>query len=72
MIREGPMKVIEAKKKEIKHFFLFNDLLVHIKESLLKEGRDLSSSEYAWPIHLIWIPETGNNLKKGEYFSFDL
>lgn len=64
MIREGPLKVIEAKKKEIKHFFLFNDLLVHIKESLLKEGRDLSSNEYAWPINLIWLPETETNLKK--------
>ena len=45
------------KKKETKHFFLFNDILVHVKDSQMIKGVDLSLPEYVWPLNLIWIEE---------------
>ncbi|XP_049849009.1 uncharacterized protein LOC126317076 [Schistocerca gregaria] len=45
----------EQGKKELKHFFLFNDLLVSVKESALKTGVDLSLPEYAVPLNLVWV-----------------
>lgn len=61
LIREGTMKVEEKGKKESKHFFLFNDLLVSIKDSLMKGGMDMSMPEYAWPLHLVWIDDEGED-----------
>ena len=57
LVREGPVKVIEQKKKETKHFFLFNDILVQVKDSSMTKGVDLSLPEYVWPLTLIWIRE---------------
>ena len=45
------------KKKESKHFFLFNDILVHVKDSQMIKGVDLSLPEYVWPLNLVWIEE---------------
>lgn len=45
------------KKKETKHFFLFNDILVHVKDSQMIKGVDLSLPEYVWPLNLIWVEE---------------
>lgn len=45
------------KKKEAKHFFLFNDILVHVKDSQMIKGVDLSLPEYVWPLNLVWIEE---------------
>lgn len=61
LIREGVLKVEEKGKKESRHFFLFNDLLVTIKDSLMKGGTNLSMPEYAWPLHLVWIQEDGDD-----------
>jgi hypothetical protein len=57
LVREGPVKVMEQKKKETKHFFLFNDILVQVKDSAMTKGVDLSLPEYVWPLNLIWITE---------------
>eukprot|EP00029_Vermamoeba_vermiformis_P007734 TRINITY_DN342_c0_g1_i1.p1 TRINITY_DN342_c0_g1~~TRINITY_DN342_c0_g1_i1.p1 ORF type:complete len:1124 (-),score=402.12 TRINITY_DN342_c0_g1_i1:1319-4690(-) len=57
LIRDGSNKVTEHKRKEMKHFFLFNDLFVHVKESLMKDGHDLSNPEFVWPLNLVWINE---------------
>lgn len=57
-MEEALIKVEENKKKETKHFFLFNDILVHIASSQMKGGVDLSLPEYCWPLNLIWSRET--------------
>lgn len=58
LVREGPIKVMEKGKKEAKHFFLFNDVLVHVKDSSMIKGVDLSLPEYMWPLNLIWVEES--------------
>jgi hypothetical protein len=58
LVREGHVKVMEQKKKESKHFFLFNDIFVQVKDSSMTKGVDLSLPEYVWPLTLIWIQET--------------
>jgi hypothetical protein len=69
LIRDGSNKVTEHKRKEMKHFFLFNDLFVHVKESLLKDGHDLSNPEFVWPLNLVWINEALLP-KKGNYLNW--
>lgn len=55
LIRDGVIKVEEKGKKETKHIFLFNDILVSIKDSIMKAGVDMSQPEYTWPLNLVWI-----------------
>lgn len=57
LVREGHVKVTEQKKKENKHFFLFNDIFVQVKDSAMTKGVDLSLPEYVWPLNLIWVVE---------------
>jgi hypothetical protein len=51
------VKVQENKDKQTQHFFLFNDILVHIRASMLKGGIDLSLPEFTWPLQLVWFRE---------------
>jgi hypothetical protein len=61
LVREGPVKVTENKDKQTQHFFLFNDIIVHIRASMLKGGVDLSLPEYTWPLQLVWFREHEKN-----------
>lgn len=54
----------ESGRQETQHFFLFNDILVHVNSSRLKGGIDLSLPEYTWPINLLWVRERTD--KKGK------
>eukprot|EP00028_Trichosphaerium_sp_Am-I-7-wt_P004694 CAMPEP_0168522080 /NCGR_PEP_ID=MMETSP0405-20121227/9081_1 /TAXON_ID=498012 /ORGANISM="Trichosphaerium sp, Strain Am-I-7 wt" /LENGTH=984 /DNA_ID=CAMNT_0008543507 /DNA_START=26 /DNA_END=2980 /DNA_ORIENTATION=+ len=54
LITEGVVKT-EEKKKDALHFFLFNDILVHIKQAFLKAGANLALAEYSLPLNLVWL-----------------
>jgi hypothetical protein len=64
LVRDGQLKVKESGRQETQHFFLFNDILVHVNSSRLKGGIDLSLPEYNWPINLLWVRERVD--KKGK------
>merc|ERR1712137_1425581 len=37
--------------------WLFNDVLVHLKSTKNKRTTDVSSTEYTWPLQLVWIKD---------------
>jgi hypothetical protein len=37
--------------------WLFNDVLVHLKTSKSKSKTNVASTEYTWPLELIWIED---------------
>jgi len=55
---KGTIKMrLGSKIKEAKlQIWLFNDVMIHLKKSISKK-RDISSTEYTWPLELIWIKD---------------
>merc|ERR1712137_644459 len=47
-------QVVKEAKLQI---WLFNDVLVHLKSTKNKKKTNVSSTEYTWPLQLVWVQD---------------
>eukprot|EP01094_Clydonella_sp_ATCC50884_P006730 TRINITY_DN1593_c0_g2_i1.p1 TRINITY_DN1593_c0_g2~~TRINITY_DN1593_c0_g2_i1.p1 ORF type:complete len:856 (+),score=264.35 TRINITY_DN1593_c0_g2_i1:254-2569(+) len=66
LITEGVVALGKRREKAAKNkllrderlqIWLFNDVLVHLKTKKSKSKTDVASTEYTWPLQLIWIED---------------
>ena len=54
-------KIFKSKLEDVRdeklQIWLFNDVLVHLKTKKSKSKTDVASTEYTWPLELIWIED---------------
>ena len=55
LLHEG---IVQDGKKKM-HIWLFNDILVQIPDALTKNKENLNKPKYQWPLHLIWLGDSG-------------
>ena len=66
---EGIKSKIRGVAKEAKlQIWLFNDVLVHLKNTKNKKKTNVSSTEYTWPLQLVWIKDNLEKDPEGFYF----
>lgn len=39
------------------HLWLFNDVMVHLKSTKSKKKTNVASTEYTWPLELVWVKD---------------
>lgn len=57
MVNQANIKNKIRGKEAKLQIWLFNDVLVHLKNTKNKKKTNVSSTEYTWPLQLVWIKD---------------